>query len=78
MNLGSDPKQAFSDVLRSGQGLRETSGKGFYADLQQVRLGKANLLCVQLPCGGNCYLLRNGAEVSMVDTGFGIYLRTVP
>lgn len=75
MNLGSDPKQAFSDVLRSGQGLRETSGKGFYADLQQVRLGKADLLCVQLPCGGNCYLLRNGAEVSMVDTGFGIYLR---
>ena len=75
MNLGSDPKQAFSDVLRSGQGLRETSGKGFYADLQQVRLGKADLLCVQLPCGGNCYLLRNGAEVSMVDTGFGIYFR---
>ncbi|MHC1680992.1 MAG: MBL fold metallo-hydrolase [Methanomassiliicoccales archaeon] len=75
MNLGSDPKQAFSDVLRSGQGLKDTSGKGFYADLQEVRLGKADILCVQLPCGGNCYLLRNGSEVSMVDTGFGIYLR---
>ncbi len=75
MNLGSDPKQAFSDVLRSGRGLRETSGKGFYADLQEVRLGKADVLCVQLPCGGNCYLLRNGSEVSMVDTGFGIYFR---
>lgn len=75
MNLGSDPKQAFSDVLRSGRGLKETSGKGFYADLQEVRLGKADILCVQLPCGGNCYLLRNGAEVSMVDTGFGIYFR---
>lgn len=75
MNLGSDPKQAFSDVLRSGRGLRETAGKGFYADLQQIRLSKADLLCVQLPCGGNCYLLRNGAEVSMVDTGFGIYHR---
>ncbi len=75
MNLGSDPKQAFSDVLRSGLGLRETSGKGFYADLQYLNLGKADLLCVQLPCGGNSYLLRNGADVSMVDTGFGIYLR---
>lgn len=75
MNLGSDPKQAFSDVLRSGRGLRETSGKGFYADLQEVRLDKADVLCVQLPCGGNCYLLRKGSEVSMVDTGFGIYFR---
>jgi len=75
MNLGSDPKQAFSDVLRSGRGLKETTGKGFYADLQSVQLGGADLLCVQLPCGGNCYLLRNGAEVSMVDTGFGIYFR---
>ncbi|HNX47230.1 MAG TPA: MBL fold metallo-hydrolase [Methanomassiliicoccales archaeon] len=75
MNLGSDPKQAFSDVLRSGRGLRETSGDGFYADLQEVCLGKVDLLCVQLPCGGNCYLLRNGSEVSMVDTGFGIYFR---
>jgi len=75
MNLGSDPKQAFSDVLRSGRGLRETSGKGFYADLQEVRVGEADVLCVQLPCGGNCYLLRNGSEVSMVDTGFGIYFR---
>jgi len=75
MNLGSDPKQAFSDVLRSGRGLRETTGKGFYADIQSIRLGKADLLCVQLPCGGNCYLLRNGPEVSMVDTGFGIYFR---
>lgn len=75
MNLGSDPKRAFSDVLRSGQGLRGTVGRGFYADLQKVHLGGSELLCVQLPCGGNCYLLRKGSEVSMVDTGFGIYFR---
>ena len=75
MNLGSDPKRAFSDVLLSGRGLKETSGKGFYADLQEVRLTGTDLLCVQLPCGGNCYLLRKGSEVSMVDTGFGIYFR---
>ncbi|MCX6650134.1 MAG: MBL fold metallo-hydrolase [Methanomassiliicoccales archaeon] len=75
MNLGSDPKQAFSDVLRTGKELKGTSGDGFYADLQEVGLGQVDLLCVQLPCGGNCYLLRRGAEVTMIDTGFGIYFR---
>ena len=73
MNLGKDPRQVFSDVLRSGQELRRTTGKGFYADLQELSLGEASLLCVQLPCGGNCYLLRRGTEVAMIDTGFGIY-----
>lgn len=75
MNLGKDPRQVFSDVLRSGQELRRTIGRGFYADLQELSLGEAVLLCVQLPCGGNCYLLRRGTEVTMIDTGFGIYHR---
>jgi glyoxylase-like metal-dependent hydrolase (beta-lactamase superfamily II) len=75
MNRGSDPKQAFSDVLRSGQELKGTSGEGFFADLQEVRLGGATLLCVQLPCGGNSYLIRKGAGITMIDTGFGIYYR---
>ncbi len=75
MNLGADPKQAFADVLRSGQGLKGTAGAGFYADLQGARLGGAELLCAQLPCGGNAYLLRYDGEVAMIDTGFGIYFR---
>jgi len=75
MNLGFDPKQAFSDVLRSGQSLKGTSGKGFYADLQEIGMGEVELLCVQLPCGGNAYLLRNGTDIAMIDTGFGIYFR---
>ncbi len=75
MNLGGEPRQAFSDVLLSGQGLKGTTGKGFFADLQEVNLGETDLLCVQLPCGGNCYLLRRGTEVTMIDTGFGIYFR---
>ncbi len=75
MNLGSDPRRAFSNVLLSGKGLRDTSGKGFYADLQEVRLGDVELLGIQLPCGGNCYLIRRGPDVAMVDTGFGIYYR---
>lgn len=75
MNLGADPKQAFADVLRSGQGLKGTTADGFYADLQHIRLGQAELLCAQLPCGGNAYMLRNGGEVAMIDTGFGIYFR---
>lgn len=75
MNLGVDPKTSFSDILQSGKTLKSTSGDGFFADLQEVDLGAAKLLCVQLPCGGNSYLLREGAEVTMIDTGFGIYYR---
>jgi len=75
MNMGKDPKQVFSDVLRSGKDLKRTSGKSFYADLQELDLEGARLLCVQMPCGGNSYLLLKGADVTIIDTGFGIYFR---
>ena len=75
MNLGKDPHLVFSDILRSGGDLKRTSGEGFYAELQDMDIGGAHILCVQLPCGGNTYLLRQGTDITMIDTGFGIYYR---
>jgi glyoxylase-like metal-dependent hydrolase (beta-lactamase superfamily II) len=75
MNLGKDPHLVFSDILRSGGDLKRTSGDGFYAELQDMDIGGAHILCVQLPCGGNTYLMRQATDVTMIDTGFGIYYR---
>jgi glyoxylase-like metal-dependent hydrolase (beta-lactamase superfamily II) len=73
-NLGKDPKQAFDSILATGRTLRETVGSGFYADVQRAPLGdQGEVLCFQLPCGGNVLLLRSQGEVALVDTGYGIY-----
>jgi glyoxylase-like metal-dependent hydrolase (beta-lactamase superfamily II) len=73
-NLGEDYKQVFESILKTGRTLRATSGAGFYADVQRVPLSQgAELLCFQMPCGGNVFILRAGKETVMFDTGFGIY-----
>jgi hypothetical protein len=59
-------------VLRRG-GTEGDHREGFYADLSQFSWWNGPALR-PASCGGNCYLLRNRAEVSMVDTGFGILL----
>jgi len=71
---GKDPRMVFDSVLKSGRALMSTTGQGFYADVQTFRLSnKAALRCFQLPCGGSIYLLSDGRESVMFDTGFGIY-----
>ena len=71
---GEDPKVVFESILATGKTLKETSGKGFYADVQQIPLAKdLHLLCIQPPCGGNIYLLSGAEGVFMVDSGYGIY-----
>ncbi|HMA05291.1 MAG TPA: MBL fold metallo-hydrolase [Methanomicrobiales archaeon] len=71
---GEDPKTVFQSILATGKTLRETSGKGFYVDVQRFPLaGDLTLTCLQPPCGGNIYLLSSPGHLLMVDTGFGIY-----
>jgi len=71
---GEDPKLVFESILATGTTLKETSGKGFYADVQQIPLADdLQLLCIQPPCGGNIYLLTAPEEAIMVDSGYGIY-----
>ncbi len=72
--LGKDHRQVFESILRSGATLQQTSGDGFYADVQRFPVTDiVELFCFQLPCGGNVYLLATPREALMVDTGYGIY-----
>ena len=74
MNRGCDPKQVFESVLKTGQTLKATSGKNFYADVQKFQIDDdTTLFCFQVPCGGNIFLIRSGDKVLMIDTGYGIY-----
>jgi glyoxylase-like metal-dependent hydrolase (beta-lactamase superfamily II) len=71
---GEDPKTTFSSILATGRTLRETSGPGFYADIQRIPLASDLMLtCIQPPCGGSVYLLASPDRFFMVDTGYGIY-----
>lgn len=74
MNRGHDPKKAFDCVLDTGRTLRATTGTGFYADVQKIPVtGSVDVYCFQPPCGGSIFLLTNGSETVMIDTGYGIY-----
>jgi len=73
-NLRKDPAEVFDNILKVGDTLNRTSGEGFYADVQRVRIKDGiELFCFQLPCGGNIYLFNTPEEKVMIDTGYGIY-----
>ncbi len=74
MNRGCDPKQVFESVLKTGQTLKATTGKNFYADVQKFRINDhATMFCFQVPCGGNIFLVKSEDDLLMIDTGYGIY-----
>lgn len=69
-----DPRVVFDSILQTGHTLRQTTEGNFYADVQKVSFDDgAELYCFQMPCGGSVYVLQNGDERVMFDTGFGIY-----
>ena len=72
--IGKDPRQVFESILCTGRTLHATTGEGFYADVQAVRLPEGvDLLCIQPPCGGNVFLFSTAEEQVMIDTGYGCY-----
>ena len=74
MSLGESPKDVFESILKTGTALRSTSGSGFYADVQKIRIDQEiDLFCFQPPCGGSVYVLSSPGEQVMIDTGYGIY-----
>jgi glyoxylase-like metal-dependent hydrolase (beta-lactamase superfamily II) len=78
MNLGQDPKTIFGSFLATGRTLTRTTGDGFYADIQTIPLSPGiTLTCIQPPAGGNVYLVNTPAGCTMVDTGYGIYMRDI-
>jgi glyoxylase-like metal-dependent hydrolase (beta-lactamase superfamily II)/uncharacterized protein with ACT and thioredoxin-like domain len=71
---GNDPKKVFASVLATGKTLHATIGDHFSADVQQFCItASVNLLCFQMPCGGNIFVISTADELVMVDTGYGIY-----
>lgn len=73
-SLGQDPKEVFEWILCTGRTLRNTTGEGFYADVQRISLADdVEVFCFQMPGGGNIFLLRAPDETVMIDTGYGIY-----
>lgn len=73
-NRGENPRKIFDSILETGATLNETTGRGFYADVQEFRItDTVHLFCFQLPCGGNVFLLDTPEEQVMVDTGYGVY-----
>ena len=75
---GCDTRQVFESVLSSGRTMQQTTGSGFYADIQRVDLGRGRTIaCYQMPCGGNIFVIITPEEKVMVDTGYGIYHRDV-
>ncbi len=77
-NLKQDPEEVFRCILATGEMLKKTTGPGFYADVQRIKLPEGvTLYCFQLPCGGNIFLLDTSAEMVMIDTGFGLYNQDV-
>lgn len=74
MNRGQDPRVVFQSILSTGKSLRDTTGQGFYADVQEVQVSDQVILhCFQLPCGGNIFLLSTEDETVLIDTGYGNY-----
>jgi len=74
MDRGCDPKQVFESVLKTGQTMKATTGKNFYADVQKFRINDhTTLICFQVPCGGNIFFVKSEENLLMIDTGYGIY-----
>lgn len=71
---GKGYQDALERILQNGKRLKETTGEGFYADIQQITISDTlTLFCFQLPGGGNIFVVDTPDERVMIDTGYGIY-----
>jgi len=70
---GQDHREVFQSILDSGRYLRSTSGEEFFCDIQTMQLPEGTLQALQMPCGGNVYLLQGPEGTLMVDSGYGHY-----
>ena len=71
---GEEYEQTLTRILHNGRRLAETSGDGFYADVQKIAVKEdVWLYCFQLPGGGSIFIIDTPDGRIMVDTGYGIY-----
>lgn len=71
---GKEYQDALEQILQNGIRLKETTGEGFYADVQKITVtDTVTLFCFQLPGGGSIFVIDTPDERVMIDTGYGIY-----
>ncbi|ABD40659.1 beta-lactamase-like protein [Methanospirillum hungatei JF-1] len=71
---GKEYQDVLEQILLNGKRLKETTGDGFYADVQKIALADTlTLYCFQLPGGGSIFVIDAPDERIMIDTGYGIY-----
>ncbi|MFA7342287.1 MAG: MBL fold metallo-hydrolase, partial [Candidatus Methanomethylophilaceae archaeon] len=70
---GQDHREVFQSILDSGRYLHRTIGPEFFCDIQTMDLLEGVLLALQMPCGGNVYVLQRSEGVVLVDSGYGHY-----
>ncbi|MGV8110062.1 MBL fold metallo-hydrolase [Methanospirillum sp.] len=71
---GKEYQDVLEQILLNGKRLKETTGDGFYADVQKISISDTvTLYCFQLPGGGSIFVIDTPEERIMIDTGYGIY-----
>lgn len=71
---GKEYQDVLEQILLNGKRLKETTGQGFYSDVQIFSLAEhLTLYCFQLPGGGSIFVIDAPDERVMIDTGYGIY-----
>lgn len=71
---GKEYQDVLEQILLNGKRLKETTGDGFYADVQKIAINDTlTLYCFQLPGGGSIFVIDAPDERVMIDTGYGIY-----
>ena len=71
---GKEYQDVLEQILLNGKRLKETTGQGFYSDVQIFSLAEhLTLYCFQLPGGGSVFVIDAPDERVMIDTGYGIY-----
>ncbi|MDD3573562.1 MAG: MBL fold metallo-hydrolase, partial [Methanospirillum sp.] len=71
---GKEYQDVLEQILLNGKRLKETTGSGFFSDVQKISLtDDLTLYCFQLPGGGSVFVIDAPDERVMIDTGYGIY-----
>ncbi|PWR74079.1 MBL fold metallo-hydrolase [Methanospirillum lacunae] len=71
---GKEYEGTLEQILQNGRRLAETTGDGFFADVQKIQVTTHIwLYCFQLPGGGSIFIIDTPTGRIMVDTGYGIY-----
>lgn len=71
---GESKEEILKNYTDCGEFLLNTSGSGFYADVQIQKINDGvTLYCFQTPGGGSIFLFDTEGGIVMVDTGYGIY-----